>query len=92
MERRCPMVDPRDTVVMVLEDAQKGDVLQTPVGEVTLLEDVEFAHKVSCRPMKKGEPVIKYGEEIGYMLADAPVGTWIHMHNMGCDRGRKKEG
>ena len=92
MERRCLMVDPRDTVVMVLEDAQKGDVLQTPVGEVTLLEDVEFAHKVSCRPMKKGEPVIKYGEEIGYMLADAPVSTWIHMHNMGCDRGRKKEG
>ena len=92
MERRCLMVDPRDTVVMVLEDAQKGDVLQTPVGEVTLLEDVEFAHKVSCRPMKKGEPVIKYGEEIGYMLTDALPGTWIHSHNMGCDRGQKKEG
>ena len=92
MERRCLMVDPRDTVVMVLEDARKGDTLQTPMGEVTLLEDVEFAHKVSCRPMKKGEPVIKYGEEIGYMLADAPAGTWVHMHNMGCDRGRKKEG
>ena len=32
--------------------------------------------------------MIKYREEIGYMLEDAPVGTWIHNHNMGCDRGK----
>ena len=49
---------------------------------------MEFAHKVSVVPLKKGDPVIKYREEIGYMLTDAPVGTWIHNHNMGCDRGK----
>ncbi len=91
MQRRCLMVNPKDTVVMVLEDSKRGDTVQTPKGEITLLEDVEFAHKVSIVPLKQGEPVIKYGEEIGYMLADAPAGTWIHNHNMGCDRGRKKE-
>ena len=71
------MIDPSDSVVCVLEDANKGDTVKTPSGEeIILLEDVEF-------------PVIKYGEEIGYMLADAPKGTWIHNHNMGCDRGKK---
>ena len=54
-----------------------------------MLEDVEFAHKVCIKDLKAGDPVIKYGEEIGYMLADAPKGTWIHNHNMGCDRGKK---
>ena len=52
---------------------------------------MEFAHKVSIVPMKQGDPVIKYGEEIGYMLVDAPAGTWIHNHNMGCDRGQKQK-
>ena len=52
-------------------------------------ENVEFAHKVLIRDLKAGDPVIKYGEEIGYMLVDAPKGTWIHNHNMGCDRGKR---
>ncbi len=88
MQRRSMMIFPDDSVAMVLEDARKGDVIETARGRVELLEDVEFAHKVSVVPLKKGDPVIKYREEIGYMLADASVGTWIHNHNMGCDRGK----
>ena len=88
MLRRSMMIFPEDSVAMVLEDAQKGDVIETPRGRVELLEDVEFAHKVAVEPLKKGQPVIKYQEEIGYMLEDAPAGTWIHNHNMGCDRGK----
>lgn len=87
--RRSLTVRPEDCVAMVLEDARRGDRIATPRGEIELCEDVEFAHKVSIVPMKKGQPVIKYGVEIGYMLADVPAGAWIHNHNMGCDRGRK---
>ena len=88
MLRKSMMIDPRDSVAMVLEDSLKGDVIRTPRGEITLLEDVEFAHKVAVEPLKKGQPVIKYQEEIGYMLEDAPAGTWIHNHTLGCDRGK----
>lgn len=83
------MINPADSVAMVLEDAKKGDTIQTPGGEITLLEDIEFAHKVSLVELAEGQPVIKYGEEIGYMLCPAPAGTWIHNHNMGCERGKK---
>ena len=90
MIRRSLMIKPADSVVCVLEDAKKGDTVKTPDGEeIVLREDVEFAHKVCIRDLKAGDPVIKYGEEIGYMRADAPKGTWIHNHNMGCDRGKK---
>ncbi len=88
MQRRSMMIHPEDSVAMVLEDSLKGDTIKTARGEVTLLEDVEFAHKVAVVPLKKGDSVIKYQEEIGYMLCDAPAGTWIHSHNMGCDRGK----
>ena len=57
--------------------------------KTNICEDIEFAHKACIKDLKKGDPVYKYGEEIGYMLADAPKGTWIHNHNMDCDRGKK---
>ena len=61
MLRKSLIINPTDTVAMVLEDALKGDTIQTPQGQtVTLLSDVEFAHKVSILDQKKGDPVIKY--------------------------------
>ena len=89
MHRRSLMIFPEDSVAMVLEDAKAGDSITTPAGELTLLQDVEFAHKVNILPLKKGQAVIKYREEIGFMLEDAPAGSWIHNHNMGCERGKK---
>ena len=90
MQRKSLMIKPGDLVACVLEDAQKGDTIVTAAGEtVVLLEDIEFAHKVCIKDLAKNEPVIKYGEEIGYMLTDVKKGTWIHNHNMGCDRGKK---
>jgi hypothetical protein len=82
------IIDPKDTVAVLLENAQKGDVVRTPGGEITLLEDVEFAHKVAIIDHGQKQPVFKYGYEIGYMERAAPKGAWIHNHNMRCDRGR----
>lgn len=90
MLRRSLMITPQDSVACILEDGEAGDVIQTAAGDlITLLEPVEFAHKVCICDLKKGDPVIKYGEEIGFMLRDVPRGSWIHNHNMGCDRGKK---
>lgn len=89
MLRKSLMVHPNDSVVMVLEDAFAGDTVNTPHGAVSLTEDIEFAHKVCIFDLKKAQPVIKYGEEIGYTLDNISAGSWIHIHNMGCDRGKK---
>jgi len=89
MKRRSLQITDKDNVKMVLEDSFKGDVIDTPDGELELLSDVEFAHKVLIRDLKAGEPVIKYGEEIGRVKADTPRGTWIHQHNMSCERGTR---
>ena len=92
MVRRCLVINPeKDTVAVVLENAFKGDTIETPRGVITLLEDVEFAHKVATVDYEAKQPVYKYGEEIGYMKVAVPKGTWIHNHNMGCDRGKKME-
>ena len=89
MLRRSLVIDPKDTVAVLLENAQKGDRVQTPGGdEITILQDIEFTHKVAIIEHAKRQPVYKYGHEIGYMGEATPKGTWIHNHNMHCDRGR----
>lgn len=49
---------------------------------------MEFAHKVCLEELKAGQPVYKYGQEIGRMKEHVLPGSWIHSHNMGCERGR----
>lgn len=90
MLRKSLVIHARDSVAMVLENAVKGDRIQTPRGEIVLLEDVEFAHKVAIVDMEEGQPVYKYGEEIGFAKTAIPKGAWIHGHNLGCDRGTQK--
>lgn len=89
MLRRCLIVSPEDSVAVMLEDGYKGDVLEISNSneKIVLSEDVEFAHKVSIVDLKKGQDVVKYGVVIGYMKEETPRGKWIHIHNMGCDRG-----
>jgi len=92
MLRRSLMIDQeKDTVAVVLENAFKGDTIKTPKGTVVLLEDVEFAHKVTVVDLGANEKVYKYGHEIGYVENATPKGTWIHSHNMKCDRGKKTD-
>ena len=44
--------------------------------------DIPIGHKVALKPLKKGDTVIKYGEDIGRMVADAAVGEYVHVQNL----------
>ena len=90
MVRKILIINPKDSVAMVLENAYKGDVIQTPHGEITLLEDIEFAHKVAIVDIAAKQSDYKYGEEIGFAKTAIPKGAWVHGHNLGCDRGTKR--
>jgi hypothetical protein len=87
-KRRSLKIDPKDTVAVLLEDGQKGDTVESPDGPIALLEDIEFAHKIAIIDHAPKQQVIKYGHEIGYTENAVPKGSWIHNHNMRCDRGR----
>lgn len=88
MRRKCLQIHPNDTVVVVLENSQKGDSVKTANGEIVLLDDIDFAHKAAIIDHGANAPVVKYGHEIGYTVSAVPKGSWIHSHNMKCDRGR----
>jgi (2R)-sulfolactate sulfo-lyase subunit alpha len=80
---------PRDNVgVVVVEGLKSGTDMLGVVTETdkTLKlksrSEIPIGHKVALKALKKGETVIKYGEDIGRMVADAGVGEHVHVHNL----------
>jgi len=85
---RSWVINPKDNVAVLLEPGHKGDTIEAKGEVITLLEDVEFAHKVLITDCTEMTPIYKYGEEIGYLPNPAKKGVWIHNHIMSCDRGK----
>ena len=54
----------------------------------TLLADIPYGHKVAVKPIKKGEPIVKYGEEIGVATMNIETGDYVHVHNLDSQRAR----
>ena len=44
--------------------------------------DVPIGHKVALKDLKEGDTAIKYGEDIGKVIADIPKGGHVHTHNV----------
>ena len=69
------IVEPVDNVVVAIEPVKKGEtVTYMCAGEekhLTAVEDITIYHKLAACDIKKGEPIVKYGEHIG-LAACAP--------------------
>lgn len=50
--------------------------------------DIPFGHKIAIQDIKKGELIIKYGEEIGIATDYITKGEYVHVHNLDSMRGR----
>lgn len=44
--------------------------------------DVPIGHKVALADIKKGDTIIKYGQDIGKAVADIAKGEHVHVHNL----------
>lgn len=80
---------PKDNVgVVVVEGLKRGTEMLGVITEtdatITLkaAQDIPIGHKVALRALRAGDTVIKYGEDIGKMIADADVGTHVHVQNL----------
>lgn len=81
--------DKRDNVgVVVVENLKAGDKMLCVVTEddsdFTLVakQDVAIGHKVALTDLREGDTIIKYGEDIGRVIAPVTTGEHIHVHNL----------
>ncbi len=71
---------PDDGVVIARATLLPG----TPVAEgVIAVGRIPAGHKVAVRPHEVGQPVIRYGQIIGFATQPIAPGEHIHVHNMG---------
>src|SRR5262249_27751012 len=80
---------PKDNVgVVVVEGLRTGTDMLGLITEtdktlrLTARADIPIGHKVALKPLKKGDTVVKYGEDIGRMTADAASGEHVHVQNL----------
>ena len=80
---------PKDNVGVVVVEGLKGGmemlgVITETDTTITLkaAQDIPIGHKVALRALRAGDTVIKYGEDIGKMVADADVGMHVHVQNL----------
>jgi galactarate dehydratase len=69
-------VHPRDNVAIVVNagGVRASDVF--PCG-LAAAEPIPQSHKISLRDLEPGEPVVRYGEVIGYASRAVPAGAWV---------------
>jgi (2R)-sulfolactate sulfo-lyase subunit alpha len=45
-------------------------------------QDIPLGHKIALKDLKVGDDVIKYGVEVGRVVAPIKVGEHVHVHNV----------
>ncbi len=80
---------PKDNVgVVVVEGLKAGTAMLGVVTEndttlkLDARQDIPIGHKVALKPLHKGDTVIKYGEDIGKVVADVAAGEHVHVQNL----------
>ncbi len=81
--------DAKDTVaVVVVEGVKSGDTLtgwimdEDKTIQISALQDIPIGHKIATRSMATGDTVLKYGIDMGRVVAPIEVGQHAHVHNI----------
>ena len=89
MKTNALIAAPEDSVVTLTAQAAAGEKVRYYLGgevaEIAAKEAVPQYHKLAVKAVKKGRPVLKYGEVIGIARVDIEPGEHVHTHNLSSD-------
>jgi len=83
METNAVLVNPKDNIAVAIKEIKAGETV-TGIGDLELQanEDIMRNHKVAIAEVAENEPVLKYGEKIGFASKPIRAGDWVHSHNL----------
>jgi (2R)-sulfolactate sulfo-lyase subunit alpha len=73
---------------VVVEGVKSGAKLngwimeQDRVMEIPTASDIPIGHKIALKPLQPGDTVMKYGVDIGKVVAPIAAGEHLHVHNV----------
>ena len=77
-----------NVAVVVVADLAAGTLARgvvthdDPSFEIAVRDDVPIGHKVALKDLSEGDTVVKYGEDIGKVVAAVKAGGHVHTHNL----------
>lgn len=87
------IINDKDNVIVAIEAIKKDEVvkykdLYGEIKSLKALDNIKIYHKIAIKNIKIEEPVIKYGEHIGFAIKDIKIGEHVHDHNT---EGRRED-
>lgn len=80
--------DPADSVGVAVVDIKAGTKVQGRslagggMVEVEALMDIPLGHKIALKDYQPGDTIMKYGVDIGKVVAAIKRGQHVHVHNL----------
>ncbi len=68
-----------DNLLVALETIEPGSEM---AEGVVAAARVPRGHKIAARSIAAGEPILKFGQIIGFATTDIAPGNWLHEHNV----------
>lgn len=69
-----------DNVMIARHEIGAGETVDAPA--ITARTDISAGHKIATQAIASGEPVLRYGQVIGFASRDIEPGSHVHMHNL----------
>jgi altronate hydrolase len=76
---RSLVLNAKDNIGVALANLDPGMEAQG----VAIVRRVPKGHKFALRAIAAGQPVVKFGQIIGFAKTDIAAGDWVHEHNCG---------
>jgi altronate hydrolase len=76
---------PEDNIAVAARNLPEGTELLLRGQSLTLPTRVNLGHKFALVPIPHKDPVLKYGQVIGFASRDIAPGEHVHVHNVSAD-------
>jgi altronate hydrolase len=73
---------PADNIAVAAKSISAGSEIQVDGRVIIVPGPVRMGHKFAITAIKEGDPVLKYGQIIGFAGRDIAVGEHVHVHNV----------
>ena len=79
-EKKTPRtlrLNARDNIIVAVDSVMPGVSVQGVAATGRIMR----GHKMAAEPVAKGQPVLKFGQIIGFATEDIAPGAHVHTHN-----------
>src|SRR5512134_1687897 len=82
LTERTILLRPEDDVAIARSELAAGTVLEDGTARIEVRADIKPGHKVARHAVRRGGPVRRYGQVIGFATRDIAVGDHVHTQNL----------